>query len=104
MSVQNEIKAAKAAHTARMKRLREKERREQQRIDERMIGLLREQQPELASHLEAAARTALAGEARLRAERASAAAAERQAHTEPVSASSSHGDVDAHRYEREQQG
>ena len=104
MSMQDEIEQAKAAHAKRMKRLRERAAAEQSKIDAKVLVALRKDHADTAAQLEAAARAELANESAKRSKLARAAAAQRQAHTEPVTATSSHGDADAHRYEREQQG
>ena len=69
-----------------------------------MLAALREYHADIAAQLEAAARAELANESANRSKLARAAAAERQAHSEPVAATSSHGDADARRYVTEQQG
>lgn len=104
MSMQDEIEQAKAAHAKRMAALRKRAAAEQRRIDENVLAALRKNHADIAAQLEAAARAELANESAKRSKLARAAAAERQTHAEPVAATSSHGDADVHRYEREQQG
>ncbi len=104
MSMQDEMKRAKAAHAKRMKRLRERAAAEQSKIDAKMLAALRKHHADIAAQLEAAAHAELANESARRSKLASAAAAQRQAHAEPVAATSSHGDADARRYVTEQQG
>ena len=100
--MQDEIEQAKAAHAKRMKRLRKRADAEQRKIDAKILAALRKDHADTAAKLEAAARAEVAGEKAQRSANARAAAAQRKAHTEPVAAISSHGDVDARRYEREQ--
>ena len=104
MSMQDEIEQAKAAHAKRMAALRKRAAAEQRRIDAKVLAALREYHADIAAQLEAAARAELANESANRSKLARAAAAERQAHAEPVAATSSHGDADARRYVTEQQG
>ena len=104
MSMQEEMEQAKAAHAKRMAALRKRAAAEQSKIDAKMLAALRERHAEIAAQLEAAARAELANESAKRSKLARAAAAERQAHAEPVAAISSHGDADARRYVTEQQG
>lgn len=104
MSMQDEIEQAKAAHAKRMRRLRERAAAEQSKIDAKVLAALRERHANIATQLEAAARAELANESAKRSKLARAAAAQRQAPTESVAATSSHGDADARRYEHGQLG
>lgn len=73
MSIEDEIAAVKAAAQKKLQRLRERERKEQQVLDQRVIELLRSQHSVLAGQLDAAAREALKTEAAMRSGRAKAA-------------------------------
>lgn len=104
MSMKEEIEQAKAAHAKRMAALRKRADAEQRKIDAKILAALRKDHEVLAEQLEAAARTDLEKAKAERSKRARAAAAQRKASTEPVAATSSHGDADARRYEHGQLG
>lgn len=102
--MKEEIEHAKAAHAKRMAALRKRAAAEQRKIDAKILAALRKDHEVLAEQLEAAAHAELANESAKRSKLARAAAAQRQAHAEPVAAISSHGDADTRRYEHSQLG
>ena len=104
MSMQVEMERTQAAYAKRMKRLRERAAAEQRKIDAKMLAALRKHHADIAAQLEAAARAELETDKRKRSANARAAAVQRQAPTEPVAATSSHGDADTRRYEHGQLG
>lgn len=73
MSIEEEIAAVKAAAEKKLRTLRERDRRQQQAVDQRLITLLRSEHAALADQLEVVARTQLAEETARRSAKAKAA-------------------------------
>jgi hypothetical protein len=69
-SIEEEIAAVKAAAQKRLHRLRERERKEQQAIDQRVIMLIREQNPAAYEAFCAKARAQIQADSSRRSERA----------------------------------
>lgn len=81
MSIEDEIAAVKAAAEKKLRHLRERERKQQQAVDLRLLTLLRSEYADLADQLEASARAQLAAETAERSAKAKASRAPRP--TEP---------------------
>lgn len=73
MTIEDEIAAVKTAAEKKLRTLRERERRQQQAVDQRLIMLLRDEHAKLADQLEAMAREQLAAETASRSAKAKAA-------------------------------
>ena len=98
MTIQSEIKAVQAATRKRIAAIRARERKLQQKVDLRIVELLREKHPKAASELEATAREQLAAEAARRSSTAKRSTAKAVGVPESVAAPNSHDDGDAHGY------
>lgn len=72
MSIEDEIAAVKAAAEKKLRRLRERERKQQQAVDLRILALLRRQHADLADGLEGEARAQLDAETANRSAKAKA--------------------------------
>lgn len=72
MSIEDEISAIKAAAEKKLRRLRERERKNQQAVDTRILTLLRTQHTDLADQFEVEARTQLDAETAQRSAKAKA--------------------------------
>lgn len=72
MSIEDEIAAVRAAADKKLRSLRERERKQQQAVDARLLALLRSQYGDLAHSLEATARSQLSDETAQRSAKAKA--------------------------------
>jgi hypothetical protein len=70
MAIEDEVAAVKAAAEKKLRLLRERERKQQQAVDTRMLILLRDKHPGPAAQLEVEARAQLAAESAQRSMRA----------------------------------
>ncbi|QDW28595.1 hypothetical protein FFF93_001440 [Arthrobacter sp. KBS0702] len=70
MTIEDEIAAVKAAAEKKLRRLRDRERKQQQVVDARVLTLLRQKHAGLAAQLEAEARAQTAAESAQRSTRA----------------------------------
>ena len=97
MTLNDEIEAVKAATRKRIAAIRAREAKVQQRLDLRVVALLRERHPDAAVKLEAAARDEIAAEVGERSAVAAAAAAKRAEASKSVPAPSGREYSDADR-------
>lgn len=70
MSIEDEVAAVKAAAAKKLRLLRDRERKQQQVVDTRMLMLMRDKHPGPAAQLEVEARAQLAAESAQRSTRA----------------------------------
>jgi hypothetical protein len=70
MSIEDEVAAVKAAAAKKLRLLRDRERKQQQAVDARMLMLMRGKHPGPAAQLEVEARAQLAAESAQRSTRA----------------------------------
>jgi hypothetical protein len=72
MAIEDEVAAVKAAAAKKLRLLRDRERKQQQAVDTRMLMLMRDEHPGPAAQLEVEARAQLAAESAQRSTRARA--------------------------------
>jgi hypothetical protein len=70
MAIEDEVAAVKAAAAKKLRLLRDRERKQQQAVDARMLMLMRDKHPGPAAQLEVEARAQLAAESAQRSSRA----------------------------------
>lgn len=70
MAIEDEVAAVKAAAAKKLRLLRDRERKQQQAVDARMLMLMRDKYPGPAAQLEVEARAQLAAESAQRSTRA----------------------------------